>query len=402
MRRTLAPAPTLGAMSAIKECVIPPGVDGLAAAWDACARIERGSGAALAIVPPADGTAATARVRGAMHLDDPVFDDELDAIAAVIATSGSTGRPRGVLFTAHALLALLDGPDRQWIAALPLTSIGGLNVVLRAKAHDRMPIALPSIGGAGSFRPAHVTAAITSATAVTPAISLVPTQLAACLSDPDATRALADCDPVLVGGAALPTALAQAAAAAGITVTRTYGSTETRGGCVYDGIPLPGVTIALTDDQRIEIHGPMVASGYRADPEATHRHFTRDAFISNDLGEWSEAGELRISGRVDDVITITGVNVALGAIEGVVHTSPSVRECAAVAVNRDQHTPSVHLWVVPVNTSEEPDLDAIRAEIRQQLGPAAVPKHITVTGSLPLLPGGKVDKHTLERRGDTD
>lgn len=402
MRRTLAPAPTLGAMSAITECAIPPGVDGLAAAWEACAGIKRGSGPALAIVPASDGTEATARVRGAMHLDDPAFDDELDAIAAVIATSGSTGQPRGVMFTSQAFFALLDEPDRQWIAALPLTSIGGLNVVLRSQAHDRMPIALPSIGGAGSFRPAHVTMAIRSATTVTPAISLVPTQLAACLTDPEATRALADCDPVLVGGAALPASLAQAAAAAGITVTCTYGSTETRGGCVYDGKPLPGVTVEFADDQRIVMRGPMVASGYRADPKATRAHFADGAFTSNDLGEFNINGELRVLGRVDDVITITGVNVALGAIESVVHASSSVRECAAVVTNRDHHTPSVHLWVVPMGESLDLNLDAMRAEIRQQLGPAAVPKNITVASSLPLLPGGKVDKHALEHRGRAD
>jgi len=399
MRGTLAPAPTLGAMSAIEEYPLPPGVDGLAAAWRACERIERGTRPALALVPPADGTVATTRVRDAMHLNDPEFDDELDGIATVIATSGSTGRPRGVMFTADAFLALLDGPDRQWIAALALTSIGGFNVVLRAWRQNRMPIALPSIGGAGSFRAADVTAAIRSARGATPAISLVPTQLAACLEDPDTTRALADCDPVLVGGAALPAALAQAAADAGITITRTYGSTETRGGCVYDGKPLPGVGIEITDDQRIAISGPMLARGYRADPEATRMHFANGLFTSQDLGELSSTGELRVLGRVDDVITVTGVNVALGAIEGVVQAMPSVRDCAATVTDRDQHTPSVHLWVVPMSETAGVDGDAIRDAIRLELGPAAVPKQITVTSELPLLPVGKVDKQALERRG---
>ena len=389
-------------MSAITECTIPPGVEGLAVAWDACERITRATGPALAIVPPADDTEATARVRDAMFLDDAAFDDELDGIAAVIATSGSTGRPRGVMFTAHALFALLDGPDRQWIAALPLTSIGGLNVVLRAHVHDRMPIVLPSIGGASSFQPADVTTAIRSARAAIPAISLVPTQLAACLADLDATRALADCDPVLVGGAALPSALGEAAASAGITVTSTYGSTETRGGCVYDGLALAGVTIKIADDQRVVIGGPMVARGYRADPEATQKHFADGAFISNDLGEISDAGKLRILGRVDDVVTITGVNVALGAIEDVVHAMKGVRQCAAVVENRDRHTPNVHLWVVPVGEASDANPDALRTEIRRRLGPAAAPKTVTLVEALPLLPNGKVDKQALERRGNAD
>ena len=66
--------------------------------------------------------------------------------------------------------------------------------------------------------------------------SLVPAQLATLLDDATAVAALRDFSRVLVGGQATPVALRERAADLGIAVTRTYGSSETSGGCVYDGV----------------------------------------------------------------------------------------------------------------------------------------------------------------------
>ena len=58
------------------------------------------------------------------------------------------------------------------------------------------------------------------------------------------------------------------AAAAGVRVVVTYGMTETCGGCVYDGRPLDGVELALDDDGRVQLAGPVLARGYRGgDPD---------------------------------------------------------------------------------------------------------------------------------------
>ena len=67
---------------------------------------------------------------------------------------------------------------------------------------------------------------------------------------------------VLVGGAALDPATRERALAAGVRVVTTYGMSETAGGCVYDGVPLDGVTVELDEDGRILLGGPTLASGY--------------------------------------------------------------------------------------------------------------------------------------------
>ena len=109
-------------------------------------------------------------------------------------------------------------------------------------------------------------------------VSLVPTQLRRLLAV-DAYRynidTLAGFSSVLLGGAAAPASLLEAARGAGVPVVTTYGMTETCGGCVYDGVPLDGVRVAIRDEDdpaprrgdgtgRIWIGGPVLFSGYRS------------------------------------------------------------------------------------------------------------------------------------------
>ena len=75
----------------------------------------------------------------------------------------------------------------------------------------------------------------------------------------DALRSYA---AVLIGGAALDPGTRGRALAAGVRVVTTYGMSETAGGCVYDGVPLDGVTVELDPDGRILLGGATLASGY--------------------------------------------------------------------------------------------------------------------------------------------
>src|SRR5690606_4157043 len=85
---------------------------------------------------------------------------------------------------------------------------------------------------------------------------------------PDATEPLRRLTAILLGGARTPDPLLERARAAGLRVTTTYGMTETAGGCVYDGVPLPGVRVRTEADGRILLGGPMLATGYLDDPVA--------------------------------------------------------------------------------------------------------------------------------------
>ena len=70
-----------------------------------------------------------------------------------------------------------------------------------------------------------------------------------------ATAALSELDAVLIGGGPMPAGVGERAAEAGIRVVRTYGMSETAGGCVYDGVPLDGVNVRLDDGRIVRIVG---------------------------------------------------------------------------------------------------------------------------------------------------
>ena len=203
--------------------------------------------------------------------------------AVVIATSGSTGEPKLVALSGAALRASaratearLGGPGR-WLLALPAEHVAGIQVIVRALLAGAPPVVMDLRTG---FRPdafAAATAALGPGRRYT---SLVPTQLRRILDAEGAVAALRSYAAVLVGGAALDPATRERALAAGVRVVTTYGMSETAGGCVYDGVPLDGVTVELDEDGRILLGGPTLASGYlhpMAAPMATAGQGTRRA-----------------------------------------------------------------------------------------------------------------------------
>lgn len=386
-------------MRPLHRVPVPPGPDGVLALVDPVRAALDGTGPAVAPIPVASATVSATyagQLAEAIRPDDPTSPLESDDVAVVLATSGSTGAPRGVLLTATAIASLapqITAPATHWIAALPLHSMGGFNVLVRALTSGRPPVGVASLGGATVFTAADFARARESLGDEDVRTSLVAAQLRRLLDDPAGVRALQSCTQILVGGGPLPAPLRQRADELGIAITSTYGATETSGGCVYDGRPLDGVEVAISDSGEVLLRGPMLANGYRNDPARTADRFTADGYRTGDAGHVDD-GVLVIDGRLDDIVIVNGVNVSLGAIERVAEQVTGVLACAAVAVTSQAAEPEVALAVVSPTSGA---LDAIRSAVREQLGREAVPRRVELVDALPHLPNGKLDRAALRR-----
>lgn len=341
-----------------------------------------------------DGSGEVIAAGGGPELGDVT----LDSGGVVVTTSGSTGTPKHVLLAAAALRAGADmahawlgGPGR-WLTALPTAYVAGLMTIVRAHVGGRGWGAVApdlhdlgdQLGGDG---PCY--------------LSIVPTQLVRALADPALVQALAQADAVLVGGARLDVTTWERARSAGIRVVRTYGLSETAGGVVYDGEPLPGVTIGFAADEpgdtgatgsaRISLTTPTAFSGYLGDPVTTAAVLHGQTVLTADRGYLAD-GRLRVTGRVDAVVQSGGVNVDLAALQRHVDEIWGPGEIIVFAV-------ADRLWGsrMMAAATRPVSADEIVERLGDRVTAAARPRGVLVVPELPLLASGKPDRRQLAR-----
>src|SRR5664280_1879693 len=218
---------------------------------------------------------------------------------------------------------------------------------------------------------------------------------------------------VLVGGAATPLALIDDAEQAGARVVTTYGMSETCGGCVYDGVPLDGVSVSIDPEAdrndsrstparrsvpravgRVGITGAVVARGYRDIPR--HPAFARDprtgvrTLPNEDLGT-AAPGPVRVRGRADDVIVTGGIKIDPAVVESVLSRVTGVADVVVTGVP-DQEWGAAVVAVVQARPGQAPDLSALRRAATYAHGPAAAPRHLLLVTHLPQRASGKADR----------
>jgi O-succinylbenzoic acid--CoA ligase len=326
-----------------------------------------------------------ARIAKALVSDGPalsLIQSSMETVPArtalVVTTTGSSGVAKEIQLSAGALLASAKASNQflnaefgsTWSLLLPLNHIAGINVLIRSLELGTTPTNL--IGYEGKYPKVDFT-------------SVVPTQLYRALhGDTNLLEHLQNARAVLVGGAALTSALRSEAEAVGINVIETYGSTETSGGCIYDGVPLEGVEIAIGEDSRIALKGKNIA----------YQLVDGDGwYYTSDAGQIID-GKLIVRGRIDDVVITGGENISLTSIERVVaQTLPQI-EAAAFAVADPEWGQAIHLAVVGADSSIEPE---IQSALESEIGSAGKIKGFHYLSELPLIGIGKVDRAALGR-----
>ncbi|MDQ0824400.1 O-succinylbenzoic acid--CoA ligase [Arthrobacter sp. B2I5] len=378
---TPAPAPT-GPLN------IEPALKALAAAL-------HGEGPAVELSVGPDGRLVVG------HVETPGCDDAV----AVVRTSGSTGTPKATLLTVESLAASsmatalrLKG-EGQWLLALPVQFVAGIQVLVRSLFAGTRPWVMDMSGG---FTPEAFTAAALELTDKIRFTSLVPTQLQRLLDDPspDTLAVLRRFNAILLGGAPAPPALLAAARDAGVRVVTTYGSAETSGGCVYDGYPLEGVSVRVAEDGRILLGGDTVAAGYiEAPDEETGTFFEEDGvrwYRTSDLGAIDDDGRLTVLGRADDVIITGGVKVSAGHVQEQLEKSDAVAAAFVAGVPSAEWGQAVAAYVAltPEAAARHDDgypAVVLQQQWQQQLGVLA-PKTVLTAPALPMLLNGKPDR----------
>lgn len=319
--------------------------------------------------------------------------------AAIVETSGSTGHPKRVVLSEAALLASADatadalGGPGQWLLCLPAHYVAGLQVLVRAHL-----AAQPVVHVEPGFDVAAFAEASARLTAERRYVSIVPTQLARLVDAGEASEALrrvvARFDALLTGGQAVPEALAERAAALDYRVVRSYGSSETATGCIYDGRPIGGTRVRVVEGV-LEVAGPMLADGYLGDHALTDATFRVEDgvrwFTTGDRARIHPDGRVEVLGRVDNVIISGGTNVSLDRVEALVRELLPDAVVVGAASDRWGQVPVI----VTTDARGGEHLRDLRALTREHIGPAAQPDRIVAVPELPRLASGKPDRRAI-------
>ncbi|MDD2714093.1 MAG: AMP-binding protein [Simplicispira sp.] len=170
------------------------------------------------------------------------------------------------------------------------------------------------------------------------------------------------------------------------------------------GLPLPGIDIAIKDDEgnslplgqsgEICIRGPNVTPGYYRQPAENATAFTADGFLrTGDIGLMDTEGYTRIIDRKKDMILVSGFNVFPNEIENVISMCPGVLECAAIGVADEKQGEAIKVFVV----RSDPSLteDTIVRHCHENLTGYKCPKYIEFRDDLPKTNVGKVLRRQL-------
>jgi long-chain acyl-CoA synthetase len=221
---------------------------------------------------------------------------------------------------------------------------------------------------------------------------------------------------VVSGGEPLPDKVAEGFLARyGKRINEGYGLTETSpvtNWCMPEefrphsvGRPLPGIEERIVGpdgavlgpghDGEVRIKGPNVMKGYHNLPELTASVMDEHGFFrTGDMGRMDEDGSLRITGRIKEMLIISGENVFPREIEEAVNHHPLVKDSAVVGLH-DPSRGEVPICFVELHEGAAWDEAAVRAFVRDRLPPYKVPREFRVLEALPRNATGKIMRRAL-------
>ena len=344
-----------------------------------------------------------------------------DTVMRMAFTSGTTGNPKGVMHSHNTTLSaarILNGD-------LGLSSTDSMMVWLPCGLNwGYLTLVQSVLAGAKSvllerFQPAAALDLIERERVTY--IPTAPASLTAILQEPDlARRKLSSLKYVVSGGASAPveTIRAWRRAAPGVllellgmletgyqTYTRPGDDPELVAGSV--GRPASHMGLRLIDGEEREVpagaegeicsDGPSVHLGYHNNPTANADAFLPDGwFRSGDLGMIDHAGNLRVVGRLKEMINRGGKKFFPREIEEILYTHPKVLYAAIVGIPDPRLGERNCLCLVP-KPGEPPSLEELVAFLGDSVAAYKLPERLELFQQLPFTPTGKIQRHMLVR-----
>ena len=206
----------------------------------------------------------------------------------------------------------------------------------------------------------------------------------------------------------------------GILISSLAGVTGTKPG--FATLPLPGIQPILVDGTGKEIHGnnvegnlcirfpwPSIIRSTYGDHERcrlTYFSTYKDLYFTGDGCKRDENGYYRITGRVDDVMNVSGHRIGTAEVENAINEHPDIVESAVVGFPHPIKGQGIYAYVI--STSDRKDFNSLREEIKATvtkiIGPIAKPDKIQIVRGLPKTRSGKIMRRILRKvaEGDTD
>lgn len=204
----------------------------------------------------------------------------------------------------------------------------------------------------------------------------------------------------------------------GMLISPIAGITKTKPG--FATLPLPGVQPILVDDKGNEIIGngvegnlcikfpwPSIIRTTYGDHERCRTNYFATypgLYFTGDGCRRDEDGYYRITGRVDDVMNVSGHRIGTAEVESAINMHADIVESAVVGYPHDIKGQGIYAYVICTNKNK--DVDALRkeilAEVTKVIGPIAKPDKIQVVSGLPKTRSGKIMRRILRKVAEGD
>lgn len=204
----------------------------------------------------------------------------------------------------------------------------------------------------------------------------------------------------------------------GIMISPLAGITKTKPG--FATLPLPGVQPMLVDADGKEIKGNgvegnlcikfpwpgMIRTTYGDHERCKQNYFAtyNNLYFTGDGCKRDEDGYYRITGRVDDVMNVSGHRIGTAEVENAINQHPDIVESAVVGFPHDIKGQGIYAYVISSNKNHEIDLlkREISAIVNKVIGPIAKPDKIQVVSGLPKTRSGKIMRRILRKVAEGD